>query len=98
ADVLDQNTLEVISTANSAEEPAKKAVSSPAEAPVEGDIGALYRDYRMRLVSVACRKFRIPEIEAENLIQEVFLSFLQAGTKIENAKAWLVAANGKRSR
>ena len=91
--MLDQNTLEVISTANSAEEPAKAAVSTPAEAPVvEVDIGVLYVDYRMLLLSVACRKFRIPECEAENLIQEVFLSYLQAGTKIENAKAWLVAA------
>ncbi|HEY6137420.1 MAG TPA: sigma-70 family RNA polymerase sigma factor [Thermoanaerobaculia bacterium] len=96
--MLDQNTLEVISTANSAEEPAKKAVSSPAEAPVEVDIGVLYVDYRMLLLSVACRKFRIPECEAENLIQEVFLSFLQAGTKIENAKAWLVAAMCNASR
>ena len=96
--MLDQNTLEVISTANSAEEPAKPAVSTPAEAPVEVDIGVLYVDYRMLLLSVACRKFRIPECEAENLIQEVFLSYLQAGTKIENAKAWLVAAMCNASR
>ena len=96
--MLDQNTLEVISTANSAEEPAKGAVSVPVEAPVEVDIGVLYVDYRMLLLSVACRKFRIPECEAENLIQEVFLSFLQAGTKIENAKAWLVAAMCNASR
>ena len=44
------------------------------------------------LLYVACRKFRIPDTDAENLIQEVFLSYLQSGTRIENVRAWLVAA------
>jgi len=95
--VLEPNTLEVMTTANAAEEPAKPA-PSPAEAPAEVDIGVMYVEYRMLLLSVACRKFRIAECEAENLIQEVFLSYLQAGTRIENAKAWLVAAMCNASR
>ncbi len=56
------------------------------------DVEALYVQYRTLLLSVACRKFRVPDADAENLLQEVFLSFLQTGTRIENVRAWLVAA------
>src|SRR6266542_6935070 len=85
--------------ANTAEEPVPPtAVPPPLDVPAEVDIGVMYVDYRMLLLSVACRKFRIPECEAENLIQEVFLSYLQAGTRIENARAWLVAAMCNASR
>jgi RNA polymerase sigma factor (sigma-70 family) len=52
----------------------------------------LYTQYRTLLMSVACRKFRVPEGDAENLLQEVFVSYLQTGTTIENVRAWLVAA------
>lgn len=52
----------------------------------------LYIEHRTLLLYVACRKFRVPDSDAENLIQEVFLSFLQTATKIENVRAWLVAA------
>lgn len=106
--MLEQNTLEVVApvspdeveplAAATAPGPPPTPASPPAEAPVEVDLGAMYVDYRMLLLSVACRKFRVPECEAENLIQEVFLSYLQAGTRIENAKAWLVAAMCNASR
>jgi RNA polymerase sigma factor (sigma-70 family) len=56
------------------------------------DVETLYVQHRTLLLSVACRKFRVPESDAESLLQEVFLSFLQTGTKIENVRAWLVAA------
>ena len=56
------------------------------------DVEVLYTQYRTLLLSVACRKFRVPETDAESLLQEVFVSFLQTGTKIENVRAWLVAA------
>lgn len=56
------------------------------------DVEVLYTQYRMLLLSVACRKFRVPEADAESLLQEVFVSFLQTGAKIENVRAWLVAA------
>ena len=56
------------------------------------DVEGLYVQYRTLLLSVACRKFRVPESDAEGLLQEVFLSFLQTGTRIENVRAWLVAA------
>lgn len=56
------------------------------------DAEALYVQYRTLLLAVACRKFHVPEPEAEGLLQEVFLSFLQTGTQIDNVRAWLVAA------
>jgi RNA polymerase sigma factor (sigma-70 family) len=56
------------------------------------DVESLYIQYRTLLMSVACRKFRVPESDAESLLQEVFLSFLQTGTRIDNVRAWLVAA------
>jgi RNA polymerase sigma factor (sigma-70 family) len=97
--VLEQNTLEMTTSANGADEPTKPvAAYSPADAPAEHDIGVMYVEFRMLLLSVGCKKFRIPECEAENLIQEVFLSYLQSGTRIENAKAWLVAAMCNASR
>ena len=96
--MLEPNLLESLPTVTAADELAKPVVPSPEETPVEVDIGAMYVEYRMLLLSVGCRKFRIPECEAENLIQEVFLSYLQAGTRIENAKAWLVAAMCNASR
>lgn len=56
------------------------------------DVEVLYTQYRTLLLSVACRKFRVPEADAESLLQEVFVSFLQTGAKIDNVRAWLVAA------
>ncbi|HEX7421037.1 MAG TPA: sigma-70 family RNA polymerase sigma factor [Thermoanaerobaculia bacterium] len=56
------------------------------------EVEVLYTQYRTLLLSVACRKFRVPESDAESLLQEVFVSFLQTGARIENVRAWLVAA------
>jgi len=69
-----------------------------APSPAADDVEALYIQHRSLLLYVACRKFRIPDCDAENLIQEVFLSYLQTGTKIENIRAWLVAAMCNASR
>ncbi len=67
----------------------------PAEAQ---DVGAMYEEYRELLLHVACRKFFVPESEAENLMQEVFLAFLENDEKVDDAKAWLVAAMCNASR
>ena len=70
----------------------------PLEEPQPADIGELYVRHRPLLLHVGCRKFRIPESEAEALIQEVFLSFMTTTTKVENIRAWLVAAMCNASR
>lgn len=108
--VLEQETSEVVPAAST--RGAKKAASRPAAAEpavttapasspsstAADDVEALYIEHRNLLLYVACRKFRIPDSDAENLIQEVFLSFLQTGTKIDNVRAWLVAAMCNASR
>ena len=63
-----------------------------ARASQADDVEVLYTRHRALLLAVACRKFRVPEGDAEGLLQEVFVSYLQTGVKIENVRAWLVAA------
>jgi RNA polymerase sigma factor (sigma-70 family) len=69
-------------------------------ANVPDDVEALYLEHRNLLLYLGCRKFRIPENDAEGLIQEVFLSLLQTGQRraIDNVRAWLVAAMCNASR
>jgi len=62
------------------------------------DVGVLYEQYRDLLLHVACRKFRVPDSDAENLMQEVFLAYMQTEARVENTKAWLVAAMCNASR
>ncbi len=62
------------------------------------DVGVLYEQYRDLLMHVACRKFRVPDSDAESLMQEVFLAFMQTEARVENTKAWLVAAMCNASR
>jgi RNA polymerase sigma factor (sigma-70 family) len=110
AAVLEQNTSDVTpagrprtekpSTRTAATGEAAVAVPPPVAPPSSAadDVEALYIEHRNLLLFVACRKFRIPDSDAENLIQEVFLSFLQSGTRIDNVRAWLVAAMCNASR
>ena len=90
--MLDPN---VIDDATTASEDARGVVAQVAiDAPASrvAEVETMYTQYRTLLLSVACRKFRVPEADAESLLQEVFVSFLQTGAKIENVRAWLVAA------
>ncbi|MFL6246614.1 MAG: RNA polymerase sigma factor [Thermoanaerobaculia bacterium] len=101
--VLEPNASDVTPTASRTRNDKTAARATAAAAPVPpspaaDDVEALYIEHRNLLLYVACRKFRIPDCDAENLIQEVFLSFLQTGTKIDNIRAWLVAAMCNASR
>lgn len=78
--------------------PAIEPLSPPTPRTPADDVEILYVQHRSLLLYVACRKFRVPETDAENLIQEVFLSFLQTGTSIDKPRAWLVAAMCNASR
>lgn len=110
ASVLDQETLEVSTATAAAAPPHAEGASKPQRrtAPksksvephllTSDEVESLYVEHRTLLLYVACRKFRVNESDAENLIQEVFLSFLQTCTKIENVRAWLVAAMCNASR
>jgi len=82
--------------------PAKPIVTAAraASVPVTSSdaIESLYLEFRTLLLFVGCKKFRVPDTDAENLIQEVFLSYIQNVTPIENVRAWLVAAMCNASR
>jgi RNA polymerase sigma-70 factor (ECF subfamily) len=88
--VLDQNLIHDASTEDGEGLVSRSIDATGARAA--DDVEVLYMQYRTLLMSVACRKFRVPESDAESLLQEVFVSFLQTGTKIDNTRAWLVAA------
>ncbi|MGN6185409.1 MAG: RNA polymerase sigma factor [Thermoanaerobaculia bacterium] len=101
--MLEHETSEVVPAASTrgANKTASRSSEPDAAETNSGaadDVEALYIEHRSLLLYVACRKFRIPDSDAENLIQEVFLSFLQTGTKIDNVRAWLVAAMCNASR
>jgi len=101
--VLEQNASDGTSGAGrprTEKTPARPAAPTnpPPPSAAADNVEALYIEHRNLLLYVACRKFRIPDSDAENLIQEVFLSFLQTGTKIDNIRAWLVAAMCNASR
>ena len=111
ASVLDQETLEVSAPAATATPPRAESAApqpqrriAPKSRAVDpkllsnAEIESLYIEHRPLLLFVGCRKFQIDQGEAENLVQEVFLSFLQTQTRIENVRAWLVAAMCNASR
>ena len=68
------------------------------QAPAALDLGALYEEHRELLLHIACRKFRVPEQDAETLMQEVFVSFMETGSGVEDTRAWLVGAMCNASR
>ncbi|MEO6259926.1 MAG: sigma-70 family RNA polymerase sigma factor [Thermoanaerobaculia bacterium] len=98
--MLDPNVLEGSSSmpaaaiATTDPVPAKRGSA----APPSSEIGDLYVKHRSLLLHIACRKFRVPESDAEGLIQEVFVSLMTTTTKVENIRAWLVAATCNASR
>lgn len=67
-------------------------------ATATADLGALYEEHRDLLLHIACRKFRVPEHDAESLMQEVFLAYMESGSGVENTRGWLVGAMCNASR
>jgi RNA polymerase sigma factor (sigma-70 family) len=72
--------------------------ASPDVAPPVLDLGALYEEHRDLLLHIACRKFRVPEQDAETLMQEVFVAYMETGAAVENTRSWLVGAMCNASR
>jgi len=104
ATVLEQETLEVPATAAAESTGKAKRESAKPSRAVEpqllsaDEVEVLYIEHRTLLLFIASRKFHIADGEAENLIQDVFLSFLQTCTRIDNVRSWLVAAMCNASR
>ena len=58
----------------------------------ETQFEALYAQESDFLFSVAVRKFRVPESEAETLVHEVFLGYLKHLPEIREVRGWLLGA------
>lgn len=52
----------------------------------------VYRDHFDLLHYIACRKFKIPEGDTDNLIQEVFLAYLSSVNEVRETRSFLVGA------
>jgi len=55
-------------------------------------VDALYREYSPLLRFLATHRFQVPDDEAEGLIQEIFVCFLERRSTIINVKAWFVGS------
>lgn len=86
--MLEPNVLETATTLPDSAPEVRPAV----------DVGALYEEHRELLIHIACRKFRVPEHDAETLMQEVFVSYMESGSGVENTRGWLVGAMCNASR
>jgi RNA polymerase sigma factor (sigma-70 family) len=62
------------------------------------EIEDVYRLHYNLLHYLACQKFRIPAGDVENLIQEVFVTYLSAADQVRNVRSWLVGAMCNASR
>lgn len=62
-------------------------------------VEAIYVEHRELLLYVAARKFRVPESEAEPLVQEAIMALLTTRHVITHPRSWLIAAvcNGSRA-
>jgi RNA polymerase sigma factor (sigma-70 family) len=68
-------------------------ISQPVPQRDEGEFELFYEANFEFLVSVAVRKFRVPDSEAETLAHEVFLTYLRkANAEIRDLHSWLVGA------
>jgi RNA polymerase sigma factor (sigma-70 family) len=56
------------------------------------DFVEIYSDNLRLLVAIAVRKFHVPEVDAEALAHEVFLSYLKRGDEVRDLHAWLIGA------
>lgn len=58
----------------------------------ESQFEKLYAEQWNLLFSIAVRKFRVPDSEADTLVHEVFLSYLKHAEEIREVKGWLLGA------
>jgi RNA polymerase sigma-70 factor (ECF subfamily) len=85
-------TEEIVMVASSIEESGDVTTVGPEQ------IETLYLQHRRLLMYVGSRKFGIPEEDAEALIQDVFLSYMQSAPRVVKVRSWLVAAMCNASR
>ncbi len=58
----------------------------------EVEFDRMYEDNLSLLVTIAMRKFQVPEVDAEALAHEVFFSYLKRKSEIRDLHSWLIGA------
>ena len=56
------------------------------------DIAALYAQYRPLLLLIAARRFGVERDEAEDLVHDVFVSYLRRWRVVRDVRRWLIGA------
>jgi RNA polymerase sigma factor (sigma-70 family) len=60
----------------------------------ETEFEALYLEYGVLLRTIAIRRYRVPPDEAEALVHDTFIAYLERHTVIRELKPWLMGAVG----
>lgn len=71
---------------------AETQVMSVPASDVETRISRAYRAHFHLLRAVATQKYRVPDDDVAELVQDVFVSFVRHHARIRNERAWLVGA------
>jgi RNA polymerase sigma factor (sigma-70 family) len=53
---------------------------------------SLYTEYGLLLRVIAIRRYHVPPDDAEALVHDIFMAYLERRTSIHNARAWLIGA------
>lgn len=64
----------------------------PGPSATEAAFEALYTQYGVLLRSIAMRRFRVPPDDAEALVHDTFVAYLERHTVIHDVKGWLIGA------
>ena len=64
--------------------------------PEESEFETLYLEYGVLLRSIAMRRYRVPPDDAEALVHDTFIAYLERHTSIREVKPWLMGAVGNK--
>jgi DNA-directed RNA polymerase specialized sigma24 family protein len=62
--------------------------------PKAAEFQALYVNYGVVLRGIATQRYRIPAGDAEALVHDAFIAYLQRHTVVREVKPWLIGAVG----
>jgi RNA polymerase sigma factor (sigma-70 family) len=58
---------------------------------------SLYVEYGLLLRTIAMRRYHVPPDDAEALVHDIFMAYLERRAYVRNAKGWLIGAIGNAS-
>lgn len=81
---------------NPVSSPRPRGLTLPQSTPPTGEteFEALYLEYGVLLRTIAMRRFRVPPDDAEALVHDTFIAYLERHTVIREVKPWLMGCVG----